>query len=113
MAVKGPAGSLVYSQMSQITKQPTEMAPATSKSPRAGGASAIGTGGLVTAGMKVIKGNKYATQSSHQVDGEDVGVGISKAIGPESSFHSEISKSGLTMIPPSNTMQFGPVNQNN
>lgn len=49
-------------------------------------------GGLAGVGLKVIQGHKH---SSNVNVTEEVGVGISKAIGPESSFQSELSKSNL------------------
>jgi len=40
--------------------------------------------GLAGVGMKIIKGHKHA--SNHNLTEEEMGGGISKAIGPESSF---------------------------
>ena len=58
-------------------------------------------GGLAGVGMKVIQGHKH---SSNVNVTEEIGVGISKAIGPESSFQSELSKSNLLGPgPPNNT----------
>ena len=85
-----------------------------------GGKSTVG-GGLAATGAQIIaqgssvQGVNVSSQvhknTSSQNVSEEMGVGISKAIGPESSFHSEISKSNMMMMmppipgaPPNNTM---------
>ena len=54
-------------------------------------------GGLAGVGMNVIQGQKY---KSNNMVNEEMGTGINKAIGPESSFHSEISKANMVQMPP-------------
>ena len=53
-------------------------------------------GVLAGVGMKVLQGHKH---SSNNDVTEEMGVGISKAIGPESSFQSELSKSNQMIMP--------------
>ena len=59
--------------------------------------SSNGVGVLAGVGMKVVQGHKRS--SDYDVT-DDMGVGISKAIGPESSFQSELSKSNMMVMPP-------------
>ena len=47
--------------------------------------------------MNIIQGQKY---KSNNMVSDEMGTGISKAIGPESSFHSEVSKSNMVQMPP-------------
>ena len=53
--------------------------------------------GLAGVGMNIIQGQKY---KSNNMVSDEMGTGISKAIGPESSFHSEVSKSNMVQMPP-------------